>query len=193
MAIVYVAWAMGNEREAGMLTYIVSNPANRLAVFFGRAASYIGDGIARVLLGLIWAGLAFGVVIAPEHWAAFLVVALTAAVAACGAGLLVGRLCYVVLDATVIGNFLCFVLLLTGGANIPRDMLPPALQAVGSVLPVTRSIQAAREVAAGTGLIDVAPLLLEDLAVGLASGLVGFLLFRILETEARRRGTLEGF
>lgn len=62
---------------------------------------------------------------------------------------------------------------------------------LGEALPLTRSIEAARELAAGGGIIDSLPLLLQDLAVGLGYAVVGFILFSAIEVVARRRGTLE--
>jgi uncharacterized membrane protein YedE/YeeE len=61
------------------------------------------------------------------------------------------------------------------------------------MLPLTRGIIAAREIVDGAGLMDVAPLLLGELAVGLAYFIIGYILFAVFEVVAKRRGTLEVF
>ena len=85
------------------------------------------------------------------------------------------------------------MLLLFSGANIPLTELPAWIQGISYVLPLTRGIVAAREIVAGAGLMEVAPLLWGELAVGLAYFLLGYLLFSLFEVFAKRRGTLEVF
>lgn len=84
-------------------------------------------------------------------------------------------------------------LLLFSGANIPLDRLPAWMQTVSTALPLTRGIQAARLLVGGASLVEVWPLLLGELAVGLVYALAGFALFSWFEAQARRRGTLEAF
>ena len=96
-----------------------------------------------------------------------------------------------VLDAGVLGNIMIFTILLVSGANIPLSELPSPLTFLGEALPLTRSIEAARSLAAGGEITASIPLLLEDLAIGLGYAIAGFILFNYLEVVARRRGTLE--
>ena len=105
--------------------------------------------------------------------------------------LLLGAVAYVMLDAGVLGNILIFMILLVSGANIPLSELPSALLFLGEALPLTRSIEAARTLAAGGEITASLPLLLQDLAIGLGYAIVGFFLFSWIEVVARRRGTLE--
>jgi hypothetical protein len=109
----------------------------------------------------------------------------------CGLGLLLGGLGYLLVNVWVLGNLMVFTLLLLSGANVPLEEFPSFLRLIGLGLPLTRSIEAARSLAAGGGLDAVAPLLLGDLAVGLAYGALGLTMFGWLETQARRRGSLE--
>ena len=76
-------------------------------------------------------------------------------------------------------------------ASHPAEF-PPFVGLIGRALPLTRSIEAARLLAAGGSLGAAAPLLLGDLAVGVAYGTIGITMFGWLEKQARRRGTLEG-
>ena len=106
-------------------------------------------------------------------------------------GRLLGGLAYLVLDAAILGNVMIFTLLLLSGANVPLEEFPYIVGLIGQALPLTRSIEAAPLLAAGGVLGSAAPLLLGDLAVGLAYGAIGIVLFGWLEKQARRRGSLE--
>jgi hypothetical protein len=71
------------------------------------------------------------------------------------------------------------------------NILPGWMQAISTVLPLTRGIASARALIAGAGLRDVLPLLVQELGIGLAYGLLGYFLFKWVEVSAKQRGTLE--
>lgn len=75
--------------------------------------------------------------------------------------------------------------------NVPLEEFPYIVGFIGQALLLTRSIEAARHLAAGGGLGAAIPLLLGDLAAGVAYGTIGLVLFGWLEKQARRRGSLE--
>jgi ABC-2 type transport system permease protein len=83
------------------------------------------------------------------------------------------------------------VLLVFCGVNVALDALPDWMAAVGQWLPLTHAIEAARELAAGASLGDVAGLIGTEVGLGLAYGGIGLLALRLLEVEGRRRATLE--
>ena len=64
-------------------------------------------------------------------------------------------------------------------------------QAVSQALPLSRSVAAARMLVEGASILDAAPLLFGDIAIGAVYALVGLFLFHWFETQARRKGTLE--
>jgi ABC-2 type transport system permease protein len=65
------------------------------------------------------------------------------------------------------------------------------MSAIGRVLPLTHSIEAARELANGAPLGSVTGLLGTELIVGTTWAVLGYVLLRVFEHEARRRATLE--
>ena len=67
-----------------------------------------------------------------------------------------------------LANLVVFPLLLFCGVNVPLDELPGWMEAIGRSLPLTHGIEAAREVAAGAPLGDVAHLLWTEAAIGAA-------------------------
>jgi ABC-2 type transport system permease protein len=72
-------------------------------------------------------------------------------------------------------------------------VLPGWMSAVGRCLPLTHGIMAAREVAAGASLGDVAGLVGTEAGVALAYAAAGFGLFRLLERESRRSAVLDAY
>ena len=186
-----IAGVITSERNLGTLIYLIGSPANRAALFFGRAAVHVAEAAVFVVVGFAWAILVFGLDLPLSSWPGILLTIGVGTLAVSGLGLLLGSVAYLVLDSLVLGNIMIFTILLVSGANIPLNELPPALSFLGEALPLTRSIEAARALAAGGEFTASLPLLLEDLAIGLGYALVGFFLFSWIEVVARRRGTLE--
>ena len=186
-----IAAVITAERNLGTLIYLIGSPANRVALFFGRAAVHVAESAVFVVVGFGWAILVFGLDLPLSTWPGILLTIAVGTLAVSGLGLLLGAVAYVFLDSGVLGNIMIFVILLVSGANIPLSELPPALAFLGEALPLTRSIEAARALAAGGEITASLPLLLKDLAVGLGYAFVGFFLFSWIEVMARRRGTLE--
>jgi ABC-2 type transport system permease protein len=84
-----------------------------------------------------------------------------------------------------------FLLLLFSGANIPRSDMPQWMLMVSDFLPLTRAIQASREIAAGADFADISNLLGMELLVGIIYACLGFMIFRWVEFQARVYGTID--
>ena len=104
-----------------------------------------------------------------------------------------GCLSLITRNIMFVNNTVYFLLLVFSGANIPLSILPASMRAVSQVLPLTRGIAAAREIVAGAGIAQVREYLLGELGIGLLYAVLGYLLFRGFEIQAKRRGTLEDF
>ena len=94
-------------------------------------------------------------------------------------------------DVFFAANLAYYLLLLFCGVNVPFDQMPGWMQAIGSWLPLTHGIAAAREVAAGAPLSDVSGLVWKEAGIGALYAAGAFLLFRLFEAEGRRRASLE--
>jgi ABC-2 type transport system permease protein len=191
-AIFGVAGAIGDERQHGTLSYILASPAPRIPVFFGRAALHVVDGVINMAVAFAFAILVFGLRIEVGGLGGLLVAMLVGTIAVCGAGLLLGAVALVLLDAVILANWAMFILLMLTGMNVPLSDLPGFAAAIAQALPLTRSIAAARLYAAGAPLDAGLGLLAGDLALGAAYAVAGYMLFTWLEAQARRQGRLEG-
>lgn len=188
-----VTMAIGGERWAGTLMYLFGSPANRLAIFTGRATVHILNGVVEVLMGFAWGWLLGWVDFSHTDWGALLLTVLIATFSTAAMGLLLGCLGLITLNIMFINNLVYFLLLLFSGANVPVSSLPQWMQYISWAIPLTRGIAAAREIVAGASLVQVAPLLAGEFVVGFVYLIAGYALFRFFENEAKRRGTLEAF
>lgn len=188
-----VTMSIGGDRWEGTLLYLFGTPANRLALFTGRAFFHVLDGILGVFVGLAWGVILLGLDLSHVHALPLLIAILITTFSTSGLGLLLGCVSLVSLDTMFVNNSAYFLLLIFSGANIKLSTLPAWMQTISWGLPLTRGIAAVRSLVAGASLADVAPLLMGEALIGVMYVLLGYSLFRWFEFQAKRRGTLESF
>jgi ABC-2 type transport system permease protein len=192
MSCVYgMTMTIANERWFSTLSPLLATPANRLALFTGRALPIVVNGIFVSVFGFLvgWAFLDFD---PPLSSLAPLALILFVSVCSCTAfGMVLGSIGLRARDVFFAGNLAYYLLLLFCGVNVPFEDMPGWIQTVGSCLPLTHGIEAARDVVAGSSLGDVAGLVWTELFIGVVYAAAGFGLFRFFEAEGRRRATLE--
>jgi ABC-2 type transport system permease protein len=183
--------SISNERFFGTLPILLATPANRLAVFLGRAVPYIGDGmvVSAFGFGASWLLLDFDP--PPASLPALALVTLVSVMSCTAFGMMLGSIGLRARDVFFIGNAVVYILLLFCGVNVPLDLLPGWMEAIGRGLPLTHGIEAAREVIGGASLGSVRNLVLKELGIGAVYGAAGYALFRFFEAEGRRRASLE--
>ena len=121
-----------------------------------------------------------------------LVLVMAASAFACTSlGLVVGAVGLRVRDVFFLANFVVYALVLFCGVNIPLDALPPWMEDVARVLPLTHGIEAAREIANGASLADVDHLVWTELGIGAVYAAGAYALFKVFEYEGRRRASFE--
>ncbi|NIS79192.1 MAG: ABC transporter permease [Anaerolineales bacterium] len=186
-----VTMSVGGDRWEGTLAYLFGTPANRMALFVGRAFFHVVDGMLGVFLGLMWGILLLGLDVSQTNPVALVLTILVTTVSTSGLGLLMGCLSLITRNIFFINNTVYFLLLIFSGANIPLSSLPSPMRALSDFLPLTRGIEAARAIFAGGQLADVIPLLSGEIILGAVYIALGYSLFRGFEFQAKRRGTLE--
>jgi len=194
MAGIYgMTMTIANERQFGTLAPLLATPADRIALFLGRALPVILNGLVVSVFGFLVSvalldfRLGWGQV---PDLAAVLVVT----VASCTAlGMLLGSIGLRARDVFFASNLVYFLMLLVCGVNIPVDALPGWMEAIGRAVPLTHGIEAAREVARGASLNDVSGLVWTEFGIGAVFVALAFGLFRVFEFEGRRRASLEAY
>jgi ABC-2 type transport system permease protein len=188
-----VTMSIGGDRGAGTLAYIFGTPSNRLLLFVGRSLIHILDGMVGVLIGLTWGVVLLGLDMSQTDPAALAVVILVTSFSTSGMGLMLGSLSLITVNVMFINNLVYFALLVFSGSNVVLQDLPAWMQAISNVIPLTRGIRSARAIIGGADLAQVAPWIWEEFLIGIIYVLVGYVLFRMFEIVAKRRGTLEVF
>lgn len=183
--------AIAGERRSQTLASLLASPANRLALFAGRA-------LPSVLTGVVVAAAAFAIcfpILDVSIGASEIALAgLAAVVSSFGCtslGLCLGALGLRGRSVSLFADVIAGSMLLVTGANVPLERLPGWIQAISSVIPLTHGIEAARRAAEGATLGDVVGLLATEAAIGLVYLGIGLALLRVFEYEGRRTATLE--
>jgi ABC-2 type transport system permease protein len=188
-----VTMSIGGDREEGTLPYLFGSPANRFLLFQGRSVLHIFDGMLGAVIGFTWGVLLLGLDLSHASLSALTLTILVASFSTAGMGMLMGCLSLVTRNVMFVNNTVFFLLLVFSGANIQITQMPAWAQKISMVIPLTRSIAAARLIVKGAPLSSVSQLLVVESLIGLAYLLAGFILFRWFELIARRNGTLEAF
>lgn len=186
-----VTMSIGGDRWEGTLPYLFGVPGNRLVFFFGRAFFHLLDGSFGVIFGLIFGALLFGLDFSQTNFLGLAITILIATFSTAGFGLLLGAISLMTPHVFFINNAFYFLLLVFSGANIPLDAMPVWMRSISNFLPLTRGIAAARQAMDGASFAEIMPLLGGEIAVGLIYAFLGYFVFRYIEIQARRQGTLD--
>ena len=185
--------AVAGERRSQTLTALLASPANRFAVFLGRALPSIVTGVivAAIAFGVCWAILDAD--IAWSSLPGLAVVALASSFGCTALGLCLGALGLRGRNVSLFADMIAACMLVVSGANVPLDRLPEWVQTISSWIPLTRGIEAAREIASGASVADVSDLLVGELGIGCVYLVIGLGMLRYFELDGRRRASLDTY
>src|SRR5919202_4762355 len=137
MSAVYgFAITVGGERWTQTLAPLLATPANRVALFLGRALPHIVGGFVVSAFGFTmgWLLLRFDPPVSSLPRLALIVLVSTASCT--GFGLVVGALGLRLRDVFTVSNPAYFLMLLFCGVNIPMTSLPGWMATIGRGLPL---------------------------------------------------------
>jgi ABC-2 type transport system permease protein len=180
-----------DERYTHTLSTLIVSPASRVALFLGRALPATANGFVVALFALVVGAVVLDVEIPASSYGVVLLSIAITSFACTGLGLVNASLGLRWRETAVLSNLFVYFLLVFAGVNVPLELMPDWLQTVAQGLPVTHGVEAAREAVAGASLTDVAGLLAAEALVGLVYAVLGLVLLRLFEREARRGATLE--
>ena len=183
--------AIANERQFQTLSALLASPANRPALFIGRALPVIANGLIVSAWGFGVSALLLHFRPAASSLAPLALVVLVSVVSCTAWGLTLGSLGMRFRDVFMIANLAYYLMWVFCGVNLPESALPTAMVWIGRALPMTHGIQAAREIVGGGSLGGAAGLIGVELGIAAAYLVAALLLFRLFEREGKRRATLE--
>jgi ABC-2 type transport system permease protein len=190
-ALFGMSQTISEERYTQTLSLLVVSPANRTALFLGRAVPVMANGIFVSVWVFTVGALVFGIHV-PAGSIAPLALTIAVTAGSCvGLGLLNAALGLRWRETAVLSNTLLWVLLVFAGVNIPLDRVPSWMSTVAQGLPVTHGAKAARELVAGASLADVGSTIAAEALVGAIYVTLGLVTVRLFELEARKGAALE--
>jgi ABC-2 type transport system permease protein len=185
--------ATAGERRSQTLTALLASPANRFAVFLGRALPSIVTGFFVAATSFAICAAILGVHIPAARFPGLALATVAAAFGCTALGLCLGALGLRGRNVSVFADVIAACMLVVSGANVPLHLLPGWIQTISSGIPLTHGIEAARGIAAGSSIGGVGDLLLKEAAVGGVYLLLGLVMLRFFEYEGRRSASLETF
>ncbi len=192
-SIFAVSNVVSEDKYQGTLPSLLISPANRLAVYVGRALYQILISVAMAISGLVMAGLVFGVPFGNANVVTIAAVLLVTSAAMVGFGLLISSIGLYFRTAIIVANVFLFVGVLLCGVNFPVSELPSWLSPVSYCIPLTYGMSALRLGISGGSLPNAAMLLTQEIIDGAALVVVGFTISRAFEHFARRSGRFEAY
>ena len=179
------------ERVIGTLAYVLGSSGNRWLTYWSRSTMHFPNGMFTVATSLVFAWVFIGLDLSTTNWLTLIASILLFGFSCTSYALCIGVLSIVIRDWLVISATAAGLLVLFTGVVVPLDELPFFLGYLGHVLPLTHGVAAFREAFDGATPATVRGHLLWELAVGICYGLLGYLFFRFVEADARRRGAYE--
>jgi ABC-2 type transport system permease protein len=183
--------AIAGERFQQTLAYLLVSPAGRLPLFLGRALPVILNAMFVAAFSLLVAGLIMRIDVPVSSWPGILVVIGVASFSCTGLGLITAAVGLRVRETAVLNNIIFGLLLIFTGANVPLDVMPGWMEAIGRSVPLTHAIEAARDLANGAPVTDVSGLLATEFVIGVVYTVVGYLALRFMEYSSRKRASIQ--
>jgi ABC-2 type transport system permease protein len=185
--------AIAGERRFQTLPILLASPASRLALFLGRAVPSVVNGFVVAAISFALGDWIVGIHYHARTLEELALVLLVSCFACTALGLAIGSLGIRGRSVSLFADSISGSMLIVSGANVPFARLPHVLRTISSGIPLTHGIQAAREIATGSTLRQVEPLLGKELVIGALYLLAGLALLSFFEREGRRTGALDRF
>lgn len=181
------------ERYYGRVRSIIVGKTSKFEIVLQKGFCAAVVSVATTLIGFALGCVVFKIAWSGIPWGSLLIVLIISMFATMGLGMFIAVLGLISHQIHMISNVMWYVLLIFTGTNFPISQLPEAVQIVSYMLPMTRSISAARELVAGAEFSQVSGLLFGELIVGVVYLLIAAIVIKQAERIAIKNGTLELF
>jgi ABC-2 type transport system permease protein len=158
------------EQRIGSLERLLLAPVHLPALLAGKLLGGMAFGLTVTLVVLIITLIVFGA--GGVNWLLLVLALLLSAAAFSALGAFVSVAVKEIFEAQTLANFIRFPMMFLGGVFVPVNSLPPGLQIVARVLPLTYSVEALRAALSGGSPVQA----VLDLAALAAFAIVLFVL-----------------
>ena len=179
------------ERARGTASVVFSTPCNRLLNYIARGVFHFPNGPLVVVSALLGAWVAFGLDLTAINFGALSIAILVLSASSIGFSLFAGSIAFAIRNYQSLYFTMAGIVLVLTGSVIPVDELPIGLQQVSAVLPLTHSLESIRLYVDGQPFSAGAAALGRELLVGCFYVMLGYGLFRAIETFTKRNGRLD--
>jgi len=192
-AVFAVANITSQDKWQGTLPSTIVTPANRVALFVGRAMFQVLLSALISAAGLLYAATVFGVSFESANFPGIAVVIFLTSAAMISFGLLISAVGLYMRTAMIVANIFLFITLLLSGVNFPVSVLPLWLQPASWTIPLTYGTEALRMAISGVPMLQLIPIIGREAIDGFLVLLAGFTLFIGFENLSRRTGRFEEY
>jgi ABC-2 type transport system permease protein len=180
-----------SEKWNDTFQYLIASPSSWFPNMLGKSMAYYGD-------ALIATTVSFAVLIPVLHIQIILANLLKAVpiiliiiASASALGWCIGAFSLPIRYGFMICNLSAYAMMIFCGVNVPTSALPPAVQFIGNLLPVTHGLQAVRAVIDGATYASVLPLVGKEILIALIYSAIAWLTFGYRLRVTRQRGSFE--
>lgn len=179
------------DRSGGTLGFFFATPASRFVSYLSRPVFHYPNALLSFVATLAAAWATVGMDFGSVNWAGFVLATLVTAASVTALGQFLGTFAIVFRDWTNVQAVATGSLLVLTGVIIPTTAFPAAMQAAVRGLPVTNGLIAVQQTFAGGAISGSADRIMWEAVVGLVYAILGYAGFRVFESAAKRRGTLD--
>lgn len=179
------------DRSGGTLSFVFASPVNRLENYIARAVLHYPNGLLSFISTLVTAWIMVGLDFGAVNWGGFVIATLVIALSITALGEFLGTFAIVFRDWSNIQTAFVGLILVLSGVIIPLSVFSSPIQEIARLLPVTNGLMSLRSTFAGNPLADTSGEIIREGLTALVYAVTGYVGFRIFETEARKRGSLE--
>ncbi|PFJ42573.1 hypothetical protein COL01_11480 [Bacillus thuringiensis] len=183
--------AVSRDREIGILSLIYLSPIGSYKFLLSRSFVFIIDGIVTSTVSLVFFTFLFNITISFQQFIFTVLALIFTAVSLACLGLFLGSLSLIFKNAETLSNVTILLFSFICGVNFPVEKLPLLLWNISEMLPLTHGIDAVRLIFLGESIEVLGLKLLGVLFCGVPYFLLSVILFKRIESSARKKSTLD--
>ncbi|HUI88420.1 MAG TPA: ABC transporter permease [Anaerolineales bacterium] len=180
-----------SEKWSGTFEYLIASPAHWLPLMLGKSMFSFSDAFLSTIVVFAVLIPVLNLQISLVNLLASAPVILITVISAGAMGWLIGAICLPIRWGFRICNLLAYAMMILCGVNFPFTALPPIVQEIGRLLPVTHGLLAVRAIIDGATYWSVLPLVGSEILIAVTYSGLAWIAFGYRLKVARQSGAFE--